>query len=142
MSTQSYKNHSRYVPLYHFVTLAIILALLIGSIVNLCHSAPENKYSASLILVITIVLALLWAFLRSFPLKVQDRAIRAEENLRHFILTGNPLNSALTMSQIIALRFASDEEFPALVQKAAAENLDSKSIKEAIKNWKADHHRA
>jgi hypothetical protein len=142
MQTQDYKNHSRYVPLYHFITPLLLIAVFIGSIVNLIHSTADNIYSASLIIVITIILIFLWAFARTFALKAQDRAIRAEENFRHYILTGKPLNSSLKMSQIIALRFASDEEYPPLAKKATDENLDSKAIKESIKNWRSDHHRA
>ena len=142
MASQNYKNHARYVPLYHFITAAILLAVFIGSIVNLVHSSEDNRYSASLILVISIVLIFLWRFSRSFALKAQDRAIRSEENLRHFALTGKLLDPSLTMGQIIALRFAHDEEFVALAKKAVAEKMDSKAIKESIQNWKSDNHRA
>ena len=78
---------------------------------------------------------------RGFALKAQDRAIRAEENLRHYVLTGKLLDKQLRMGQIIALRFASDEELPALAQKAAEENLSNKQIKAAIRNWRADTYR-
>lgn len=78
---------------------------------------------------------------RTYALKAQDRAIRAEENLRHFILTGKPFDSRLNIRQIIALRFASDEELPSLAKKAAEESLRSKQIKEEIKNWRADNYR-
>jgi hypothetical protein len=61
--------------------------------------------------------------------------------LRHFVLTGKPLDSRLRLSQIIALRFASDLEFPALAQKAAEEGLSSKEIKQSIQNWRADYNR-
>jgi hypothetical protein len=83
----------------------------------------------------------LFAFVRIFALKAQDRAIRAEENLRHFALTGKLLPATLRIGQIVALRFASDEEFVALAIKAAAENLSVKQIKESINNWKADTYR-
>lgn len=129
------------VPLFHYVTFTILLAILIGSFVNLAHSTKENLYSASLITAMSVLLAFYFWFIRSFPLKAQDRAIRAEEGLRHFILTGKPLDSKLRMGQIIALRFASNEEFPALAQRAVAENLSGKAIKESIKNWRADHDR-
>ncbi len=78
---------------------------------------------------------------RTYALKAQDRAIRAEENLRHFILTGKPFDSRLNIRQIIALRFASDEELPTLAKKAAEENLHSKEIKQQIKDWRADNYR-
>lgn len=142
MKEQNFKNHPRFVPLYHYVASLLILAILIGSIVNLVHSTEATIYSASLITALTVVAALNWAFLRIFALKAQDRAIRAEENFRHFILTGKPHDSRLRMSQIIALRFASDEEFVALAQRAVAENLSNTAIKKEIKNWRADYHRA
>ena len=78
---------------------------------------------------------------RTYALKAQDRAIRAEENLRHFILTGKPFDARLTIQQIIGLRFASDEELPVLAQKAAEEGLSSKQIKQAIQHWRADYYR-
>lgn len=142
MSEQNFRNHSRYVPAYHFLTSGAILALLVGAFINLAHSAPENLYSASLICLIALILVALFWFARSFALKVQDRAIRAEENLRYFILTGKRLPSAIRMSQVIALRFASDEEFPALVERTITENLPARDIKQAITNWRADHYRA
>ena len=83
----------------------------------------------------------LFAFVRIFALKAQDRAIRAEENLRHFALTGKLLPSSLRIGQIVALRFAADEEFVALAVKAVAENLTGKEIKQSIHNWKADTYR-
>ena len=139
---QNFKNHGRYVPLYHFIGPTVLLAVLIGSIINLVNSAKENKYSASLIVVIALVLWILWWYERAFALRAQDRAIRAEENFRHFILTGKPFDARLRMRQIIALRFASDEEMPSLAKRAVEENLSSKEIKTAIKNWRAYHHRA
>jgi hypothetical protein len=80
-------------------------------------------------------------YIRTFPLKAQDRAIRAEEGLRQFILTGKPLPRGLRLSQIIALRFASDEEFPELAERAVRENMGNKSIKKAVRNWREDHDR-
>ena len=78
---------------------------------------------------------------RSFALKANDRAIRAEENLRHFILKNSPLPSGLSISQVVALRFASDEEFPGLCIKAKNDQLSSTEIKKLIQNWKPDHDR-
>jgi len=141
MQEQNFSNHARYHGLYHFFTAPLVLIGLIGSIINYTNSAPENKYSASLLVLVFFILLLLGWIVRGYGLKAQDRAIRAEENLRHFILTGKALDSKLRMGQIVALRFASDEEFPALAAKAAAENLSGKSIKQSIQNWKADYNR-
>jgi len=142
MPAQNFKNHSQYVPLFHFVTMPILLMVLIGSIVNLLHSAPENVYSASLLVALTIAVLIIAFSARGFALKAQDRAIRAEENFRHYIATGKPLDDSLRMGQIIALRFAGDNEFVALAKKAAAEKMSPKEIKMAINNWKGDHYRA
>ena len=142
MAEQNFKNHSRLVPLYHGLTFLLILSGLIGSIINLLdHHEPGNHYSAALLVVVFLVLLLMFWYARAFALKAQDRAIRAEEHFRHFLLTGKPLDSRLRLGQIIALRFASDEEFPALAQKAVAEQMSPKAIKMAIRNWKGDYHR-
>ena len=141
MQQQNFKNHAQMVPLYHYVTSFLLLATLIGSVINLANTAKENLYSASLITALTIVVILVTYFTRSFALKAQDRAIRAEENFRHFLLTGKPLDAKISLSQIIALRFAADEEFAALAQKALLENLTNKQIKQLIVSWRADNNR-
>jgi signal transduction histidine kinase len=139
---QNYKNHARLVKGYHGILSLLILAGLIGSIFNLCKAwNNESFYSASLITLLFVCCIMLFWYTRSFPLRAQDRAIRSEENFRHFILTGKPLPSELKIGQIIALRFASDEEYQKLVQRAITEKMDSKSIKLAIQNWKPDYYR-
>ncbi len=141
MKEQSFSNHAQMVPGFHYLTFGGIIALLGGSINYLLKSSPENKYLASLIVLTSIIFVLVAWFTRTFALKAQDRAIRAEENLRHFVLTGKLLPTSLRVGQIVALRFASDAEFIALAEKAAAENLSGKEIKQSIQNWKADHYR-
>ncbi len=144
MAEQNFKNHSRFVPLYHYILPLMILAFIIGSVINLfdCLHKSDALYSASLLCVAGPILLFLWWFSRSFALRAQDRAIRSEESLRYFIATGKSLDKGLSMSQIIALRFAGDEEYVALVQRAINENMSSKAIKTAITNWKADNNRA
>ena len=147
MSEQNFKNHARFVPLYHYITPTVILALIVGSGIGLFHACGDctnrgGLHNAMLFFIISIVLLILWWYCRAFALKAQDRAIRAEENFRHFIATGKTLDSRLRMGQIIALRFAGDDEFVALAKQAVDENLDAKQIKMAIKNWKADNNRA
>ena len=144
MAEQNLKNHGRYVPIYHFILPTALLALVVGAGINLfdaCHKS-DGLYSASLICLMSIVLIFIWFYAREFALKAQDRAIRAEENLRHFAMTGSLLDSRLKMSQVIALRFASNDEFVALAKKAAEQNMSSKDIKMAIQNWKEDNNRA
>lgn len=141
MKEQNLKNHSRLVPGFHGLGFLLILSVLIGSFINVANSTKENLYSASLICVISIIFLVLFWYVRVFALKAQDRAIRAEEALRYFILTGKPLPKELKLSQIIALRFASDDEYLALVNTAIKEHLGAKIIKQSIKNWKADYNR-
>lgn len=139
---QNYKNHRRLVTGYHKVLALLLLIGFIGSIVNLSNSFQSNNlYSAILLVFLFICLMFITFYVRSFPLKAQDRTIRAEENFRHYILTGKQISPYLSMGQIIALRFAPDEEFAELAQRAEKENLSDKAIKQIIKTWKADHYR-
>jgi len=129
--------------MFHIVLLPLLLLTLIGSIVNLAKSCGDHSrlYSASLIVVLDIAMLMLWVFCRIFALKAQDRAIRAEENLRHFALTGKLLDPRLTIRQVIALRFAPDAEFVLLAKKAAEESTAPDHIKRSIINWRADTYR-
>ncbi len=143
MPTQSFENHAKTVPAFHFVLLPILLLTFIGSLVNLYHSLDDHTrlYSAALIVVLTFCMIITAFCARVFALMAQDRAIRAEENLRHFAMTGKLLDSRLTVKQIVGLRFASDAEFVALAAKAANESMSQKDIKQAVKNWRADEYR-
>jgi hypothetical protein len=138
---QNYKNHRRYTAVYHVIIPLLWIAFLGGTINNARISSKENQYSACLLVLAAIILGLLYWYMRVFPLKAQDRAIRAEENFRHYILTNRQLDPRLRMSQIVALRFASDEEFPGLAQRAANENIKSEDIKKLIRSWRADNDR-
>ena len=138
---QEYKNHQRYSVLFHLVTLPLLLAVIIGSFFNLFNSTKENIYSASLICLLSILVMIIAFKARGFALKAQDRAIRAEENFRYFMLTNKLLDSRLTMGQVLALRFAADDEFVTLAQKAANEKMSGGEIKKAIRNWRPDHYR-
>jgi Family of unknown function (DUF6526) len=143
MQEQNFKNHTRIIILYHVIAFAAILAVL-GFSISFLIKAVQNKAGlgmAIMFLLTGFVLLILFWYARSFALKAQDRAIRAEENLRHFALTGKLLDKRLTIGQIIALRFAPDEEFAALAQKAAETGMSGKDIKMAVQNWRADYHR-
>ena len=141
MSAQQYSNHARYDPLWHFMALPLTLAGLVASVVNLFRCSEGNCFEAILLVLIFLILVVVVLVVRNYGLKAQDRAIRAEEGLRYFVLTGKPLDPRLRLGQIIALRFASDEEFPALVRRAVEEQLKPAQIKQAIQHWKADRHR-
>ncbi len=137
---QNYKNHSRLIPLYHGFVFFIIIGCLTFSIINLVKQ-QRIAFPDVMFVSISVVLLFIFFFSRIFGLRAQDRAIRAEENLRYFILTGKRLDQKLSLGQVIALRFAPDEEFVSLASRAAAENLSPKQIKQIIKNWKEDNHR-
>ena len=144
MATQNYANHTQRVPLYLGVLVFVLPLTIIGAFVNLYLSIGDHQrlYSASLIVVLSVSVLIIYAYARIFALKAQDRAIRAEENLRCFALTGKLLDPRLSIRQIIALRFAPDNEFLALAARAAQENLAPNAIKQAVKNWRPDTYRA
>lgn len=143
MSVQNYRNHSRLVPLYHYGVFTALLIVLAGSIRHWIHAVQQggSAYPASLLVLLTFATILGVFYGRYFALRAQDRAIRAEMQFRHYLATGKPLDPALRMGQIIALRFAGDDEFVALCERAVREQLAPKAIKESIQNWKPDYHR-
>jgi hypothetical protein len=144
MKEQNFSNYKRYVPGFHFVLSFICLVIFAGSIFYLWKSCMHgmNRIPAAIIFLISISLLMFFVYARQFALKAQDRAIRAEENLRHFAITGKVLDPRLTMSQIIALRFASDLEFVELANRAVTENMSKVDILKVIKTWRPDYHRA
>ena len=142
MTAQNFANHKRTVTGFHYLLGAMLIFGLIVSMVNVIMQwRSANLLSALLILLLFGCCLLMSLFVRMFPLKAQDRAIRAEEGLRYFILTRQPLDSRLNIAQIAALRFAPDDELIPLTEKVIAENLSPGEIKKAIRNWRADHHR-
>ncbi len=143
MKEQSYAKHTQTVPLFHGVLFGLITLILIGSCYDLYRMIDNgrDRITAALLVAISFALMLLFFFSRIFPLKAQDRAIRAEENLRHYVLTGKLLDHRLGVKQIVALRFAPDAEFPDLSRKAADEGLSPDAIKKSVSNWRADHYR-
>jgi hypothetical protein len=144
MKQQNYANHSRFVAGFHFVLGTLLLIGTVASLINIWkHSADPDEIMSKVLIALLFVCGLfLFWFSRQFPIKAQDRAIRAEENLRYFILTRKALDSRVTLAQIIALRFAPDEEFVILADRTVNENLTPAEIKKEIKEWRADNHRA
>jgi len=142
MQEQNFKNHAKMVPGFHYITLPAVLIFLIGSINYLVKSNNENIYLGGMLCLLSLILVLFAWYARGFALKAQDRAIRAEEKFRYYLATGKVFPEELKLNQIIALRFASEEEFVELTAKAVAEKLSNKEIKSLIKNWKPDYCRA
>ena len=143
MEKQNFKNHKRLAPKSYYT--GILLALLIMLISILYNKAFSQGWNNMLLpfsmICLSIGLIIIGWYARAFALKAQDRAIRAEENLRYYALTGKMLDKALNLNQIIALRFASDEELVELVQKAVDKKLSNMQIKLEIKNWRSDMYR-
>ena len=144
MQVQSYKQHARFVPMYHFVLSLILIVCLAGSLWNMyrAYEHHSGRLISAIVFGLCIASFIVAWYARTFALVAQDRSIRAEENLRHFALTAKLLDKRLIISQVIALRFADDTEFLILAEKAANENMKANDIKKAIVNWRADHHRA
>ena len=144
MPEQNYANHVRRAPRGFYAAALIGVFIIVYSAVLLLGQCEDGWMACRLPLLLHLGgwgLLLTTYFSRMFALKAQDRAIRAEETLRYFMLTGQRPDSRLNLRQFIALRFASDEEFPLLCRKAADENLSADQIKMQIRNWRADHHR-
>jgi hypothetical protein len=139
MPDQNFKNHPKYVLGFHGITFIVILAALLIAIILLVHHGFSHE--TVFYVLVAAALGFLFLYTRRFATGNQDRIIRAEENFRSYRLTGNLLDARLTREQIIGLRFASDEEYAALAERAVKENLSQKDIKLAVQQWKADHHR-
>jgi Family of unknown function (DUF6526) len=138
---QTLANHAKFDPLFHYFLTPVLLGCFIASIVFLFHGIN----ALHIWLAIFSLAAFLLCFkARVYSLKVQDRVIRLEERLRLSALLPNTLKTRipeLTEQQLIALRFAADEEVPSLVEKILRDNLDPKAIKKAINSWRPDYWR-
>jgi Family of unknown function (DUF6526) len=139
---QTYANHTRTHPPFHFFLLPATLVLLVLVIVNAVrHPDVLVSWILALIGLMAPVFVLL---IRTNPLKVQDRLICLEEHQRFDAILPEKLKpraEELTEGQIVALRFASDAELPSLVEKALASNMKPGDIKKAIVSWRADTFR-
>jgi Family of unknown function (DUF6526) len=138
---QTFANHARADPWFHFLIVPV-LSICFGFAIyaEIHRPGVQHVWFAALSLAV-----LMLAFIsRAYALKVQDRVIRLEERLRLSALLPQPLRSRipeLTEAQLIALRFAADDEVPSLVEKILRESLDPKQIKKAINNWRPDYWR-
>jgi hypothetical protein len=139
---QTYANHAKMVPLYHGLTFGLFLVNLGWSVVQVVR---EPAWGTVVALLLAVALILLFFFARIFALGVQDRVIRLEERLRMERLFDGGLKGRIpefTTPQLVGLRFASDEELPGLARRVLEEGIrDRKAIKQAVRNWRADHQR-
>ncbi len=138
MQEQNLSNHTQR-DLY-FTALALIFGVTVGYSIK--HALDYPNGMTIWLVVLSMAMLVMLFRMRVYSLRVQDRVIRLEERLRMKELLSSDLDtSQLALNQIIALRFASDAEYPALVKKTLEEKLTPKQIKALIKNWRADFHR-
>jgi hypothetical protein len=141
---QHYKNHTRFDPVWHFFIVPILIINIGFSVYATIRHWPVHSHIFGWWIVMSIVLLLAVGRARQHSLTAQDRIIRLEEKLRfHALLPPDLLarSHSLSVQQIIALRFASDDELPGLVSRTLDENLTQKQIKQAINNWRPDYLR-
>jgi hypothetical protein len=139
--TQSFQNHTRFDPAFHFFVAPLSLVFLIAAIVHLVRD-PGWVTGFQVLAVIWVTVAVFR--IRIYALKNQDRIIRLEGRLRLQKLLAEPLKGRigeLTESQLIGLRFASDAELPGLMEKTLAGKWAAKEIKQAIQTWRPDYWR-
>jgi hypothetical protein len=140
-TTQSFANHTRFDPPFHFFLLPLGLVAIVLSVIRVIH---HPGIVSALLVVLAIGFVMIAGKSRGYSLKVQDRVIRLEERLRLAMLmpeAGRSRIGELTESQLIALRFASDAELPDLAMRALNEGLTSKQIKGSIQSWRGDYFR-
>ena len=139
---QNFANHTRWHPPFHFFVLPVLLINFVWSIVTFAKAPDRNS---GWWIVVSLALAMLALFTRLYSVKVQDRIIRLEEKLRYQQLLSPALAqqcAMLTPAQMIALRFAGDDQLEELASAVIAGKLaNQKDIKQAIKNWRADTFR-
>jgi hypothetical protein len=142
MADQSYSNHTRWYPLFHFVVMPLLTLNFLSHLVRLFMSPSWARFFWTLLGIALLLLAL---SARLQALKAQDRVIRLEERLRYKEVLPNELAqraSGLRTGQIIALRFASDGELAGLVERTLnGEFASNREIKRAIQTWRPDHLR-
>jgi uncharacterized protein DUF6526 len=141
-TTQSYSNHTRWHPAYHFFVLPVMIINFFWSVVIFAKAPDMNS---GWWIVVSLALTLLALYARTNSLKVQDRLIRLEERLRFQQVLPADLcqqTAALRPGQFVALRFAPDEELEDLVRAVLAGKLTKPvQIKQAVKNWRSDTFR-
>jgi hypothetical protein len=144
MTEQTFENHGKIVPIFHFFAIPVFVINFVWSLIRLWHLGISFAGIFGVILAAALVVLVFEA--RLFALAVQDRVIRLEERLRYAQVLPADLQARtveLTINQIVSLRFACDAELPALAQKVLDEKLmERKAIKQLIKSWKPDYQRA
>jgi hypothetical protein len=140
---QTFENHARVLPAFHFVAFPLFA---VNFFFTLYQAVTAFTWSNLVAFALAVALILLFFVARVMALTVQDRVIRLEEQLRMRALLPADLQPRIgefTVKQLVALRFAGDEELPGLARKVLDEKIqDQKSIKKMVQHWRADYQRA
>lgn len=145
MNPQNYKNHKRYYTPHHFIFYPVALLLFIISIYEALKNNESSLQWWMFAAIIGLITSLAYMLRQHYALGNQNRIVRLEVRFRYYRLTHKnfeEIEKQLTLSQILALRFASDQEFVELAEKAVNEKLSPNEIKKQIKNWVPDYLRA
>ncbi|AZA49222.1 hypothetical protein EG346_14005 [Chryseobacterium carnipullorum] len=144
MREQNYKNHRKFYPPHHFIYLPLLIALEIYGIYKI-RNDPEHQLTWTLFSIVIFLLFYLAFMTRQhYALGLQNRMVMLEFKQRYFEIFGkrsDEVADQLRFDQIAALRFAYDDEFKELLNKAIKENMSGDEIKRSIKTWKADNQR-
>lgn len=144
MTEQNYANHVRWVPAFHFFVMPVLILNVLWSIYRLISSGFTGDGLIHSLTAVALVLLMFNA--RIFALRVQDRVIRMEERQRMSRLLPDDLKARIgefTVGQLVALRFAGDDELPGLARKVLTDKVSGgNTIKQMVKNWRADYLRA
>lgn len=144
MPQQNYSNHTHYYPAHHFIFYPLLLIL---AIVSSWLAISDEALRIVWIFITIILLMIGWlAFMlrQHYALGNQNRIVRLELRFRYYCLTGKrfePFEEKLSSAQLFALRFAADEELPALAERTLSEHLSPDTIKRSIKSWQPDYMR-
>lgn len=145
MKTQNYSNHTRFYIPHHFIFYPVII-IAIGICVYMSFENTDESYMwYALAFSFFMTMSLSFMLRQHYALNNQNRIVRLEMRYRYYVLTGERLElfeNQLSFSQIAALRFASDEELPKLVNSTLVKKLTPKEIKKQITYWQPDYMRA
>ena len=145
MKQQDYRNHIRYYTPHHFIFYPVVLVLMLVVGYGAMNDEPAHRWLWLMAGALTLLVCWLAYMMRQhYALTLQNRLVRLEMRFRYYALTGRrlePLEQQLSFGQLAALRFASDEELPALLQRALDERLSPRDIKKSIREWLPDHMR-
>lgn len=144
MQPQSYRNYVRYYTPHHFVFYPLLLLLLLTCLYMSWHDPAQRLLWGGFAFMLLLLGWLSFMMRQHYALNNQNRIVRLEMRFRYFALTGQrlePLEHRLSFGQIAALRFAGDDELPALIGRTLAEHLSPDEIRKAIRQWEPDHMR-